>query len=112
MTQDRKILSQTALSATTLTDCYTVPAGQKACLESITMCNRSTSSTFRVSVALFNDTVDSVKQYIYYDATLPATTDGSLDLYKTVWLKAGDIVRVYTASSATSVTLNGFEYHE
>ena len=54
MVQDRKILSQTAITSSVLTDIYTCPTGQKACTESITICNRdSNDSTFRVSVALF-----------------------------------------------------------
>lgn len=111
MTQDRKILAQNALSSTTLTDCYTVPTGQKACLEQITICNRwGSDTTFRVSIVLFPDTSDQTKQYIYYDATVPA--NDSLDLYKIMWLKSGDIVRVYAGNGNLSSTLNWFEYHE
>ena len=107
MAEVRKVLGQAALSATILTDVYTVPAGKQAVISSIFVCNRSNSLTsFRISVAVLG-AADDNKQYIYYDVIAPggdtfATTTG-------ITLNSGDVVRAYSPSSDLTVNLYGVE---
>lgn len=111
--QNFKNLSQTALPATTLTDIYTCPNGYMAKIQTISICNRGgTDATFRLSLAKFNDTTDNVKQYRYYDVTIPAndTVDyGSQEWVISMW--AGDIIRAYASNGNISVALDGYEYN-
>lgn len=107
--RDYKVLSQNALSATTLTDVYTVPTWQKAIVEDIKVCNRdSGDDTFRVSIAKFGDTSDQTKQYVYYDVTVPGNDTVTLGVNAPV--NSGDIVRVYAWTANLSVSLFGYEY--
>ena len=67
-----KILGQANLAATTLTDIYTVPASTSTVVSSICFCNTGgTQTTFRLSFAIAG-AADAIKQYIYYDLTIPA----------------------------------------
>jgi hypothetical protein len=46
-----KVLAQSAPSATTNTDVYTVGAGNQTTISTITMCNRAaTAATYRIAV--------------------------------------------------------------
>ena len=106
-TETRKVLGQSALSATTSTDVYTVPALTQAVVSSISVCNQAaTDTSFRLSVAVAGLALTG-KQYIYYDVVLPAndtfiTTIG-------ITLGAADVVRAYAGNASCSVNVYGVE---
>lgn len=107
MAETRKVLGQAALSATTLTDIYTVPALTQAVISSVIICNRSASAAiFRVSLAVAG-AADVSKQYIYYDVTLP----GNDTFIATVGITLGaaDVLRAYTDSGSVSINVVGVE---
>lgn len=107
MTETYRVLSQTALSATTLTDCYTVGASTSAAVSSVVICNRAaTDTTFRVAIAVAG-AVDNVKQYLYYDT--PVSANNSFVATIGITLATTDVVRVYTAGSSVSVSTLGVE---
>lgn len=107
MAETRKVLSQTALAATTLTDCYTVPALTQAVLSSISICNRAaTNTSFRVSIAVAG-LADTAKQYVYYDVVLPA--NDTFVLTGGLTLGAADVVRAYAGNASCSVNIYGVE---
>ena len=102
-----KILGQSAPSASTLTDLYTVPGGTQATISTITVCNRGTNvETFRISVAV-GGAADDVKQYIYRD--LSCYPADSFLATVGLTLGAGDVVRVFATSANFSFQLFGAE---
>ena len=106
-TDTLKILGQTALAATTLTDIYTVPAATQTTISTGLVCNRgSTETTFRVSIALAG-AADNNKQYLYYDVPIPANDTFAFTLG--VSLGAGDIVRAYAGNTNITVNIFGVE---
>ena len=102
-----KILGQAAPSGSVLTNIYTVPSGSSATISTITVCNRaSPQALFRVSVAA-TGSVDTTKQYIYYDVPIDsnetfATTIG-------ITLASLDVVRGYSNTSNLSFNVFGVE---
>jgi hypothetical protein len=102
-----KILGQLNPSATTLTDLYTVPASTKTTSTTIYVCNRSSTQTsFRIALAKAG-AADDLKQYIYYDETIP----GNLSFAATVGvgLEPTDVVRVYATLATLSFNMTGIE---
>jgi hypothetical protein len=102
-----KILGQSAPSATTPTDLYTVPSSTSAVISSIVICNRgTTATTFRVSITPTN-TATTSKDYLYYDVTLA----GNDTFIATVGitLTTSNIVRVYAGNANLSFNLFGTE---
>ena len=70
MASTYKVLAQSAPSATTITDAYTVGSGKSAVVSTITVCNRSTSAvTYRIAVRPLGATLAN-QHYIAYDATV------------------------------------------
>lgn len=106
MADTYKVLSQTNPSATTLTDSYTVPASTEAVVSSITVANRSTATSFRISVAVAG-AADSNEQYIAYDVAIAANETISFTLGIT--LAATDVVRVYATLATLSFNVFGVE---
>lgn len=107
MADTLKTLSQTAPSAATLTDSYTVPGSTSAVVSSITVANRSATPTaFRISVAVAG-AVDATKQYIAYDVPIGANEAKSFTLG--VSLAATDVVRVYATLATLSFNVFGVE---
>ena len=107
MAETIKVLGQSSLAATTLSDVYTVGAGKSVSISSITVCNRgSSATTFRVSVAV-DGAADGNSQYLYYDQ--------AIDAYSTfvatigITLDAADVVRVYAGNANLSVNIFGVE---
>jgi len=94
---DTTILAQVNPSATTLTDGLTVPAGFFIDDGHVIVANRSTATSFRLSLAP-NGIADDVSQYFAYD--LPIRDN---DVYDSALFNADalDVVRVY----ATLATL-------
>lgn len=106
-TYTNKVLSQTAPSATTLTDSYTVPGGRQAVVSTVTVCNRAASvSTFRISVAPAG-AGDDVAQYLYYD--LPISENNSFAATLGITLNATDVLRVWSSSTNLSFSVFGVE---
>ena len=102
-----KVLAQSAPSATTNTDVYTVGAGKQAVVSTITVCNRAgTSATYRVAIRVAGSALSN-EEYITYDAVVPANDTISLTLGIT--LGAADVVTVYASSANLSFNLFGTE---
>jgi hypothetical protein len=99
-----KVLGQAALAATTLTDVYT--AANPATVSTISICNRGTATSFRLSVAIAGAANDN-KQYTHYDVAIPA--NDSLLITAGYTLAATDVVRAYAASANVSVNIFGAE---
>lgn len=107
MAVTRKVLGQSAPSATTETELYTVPGATTAVVSTITICNRGASAaTFRVSVSV-NDVATANKDYIYYDVALAANDTFAATMGIT--LGANDTIRVYASSANLSFNLFGQE---
>lgn len=102
-----KILGQSAPSATTSTDLYTVPAATETIVSSLVISNRAaSSSTYRVSISS-NGAALANEQYLVYDATINANDTIALSLGIT--LDATDKIRVYASSANLSFNAFGTE---
>jgi hypothetical protein len=106
MASTYKVLAQSAPSATTNTDVYTVGSGKSAVVSTITVCNRSTSATYRIAVRPLGATLAN-EHYIAYDATVAANDTISLTIGVT--LAATDVVTVYGSTANLSVNIFGAE---
>lgn len=107
MIQTQKVLGQSNLVATTLTDIYTVPASTSAVISTITLCNTNTSAcAVRVSVAKAG-AVDILAQYVLYDQAVDSKSTYVLTIGMT--LAAGDVVRCQSTLAGTSVNIFGIE---
>lgn len=107
MASTYKVLAQSAPSATTNTDAYTVGSGKSAVVSTITIANRAaTAATYRIAIRPLGATIAN-QHYIAYDATVPANDMISLTLGIT--LAATDVVTVYASSANLSFNLFGAE---
>ena len=67
-----KVLGQSAPSATSDTDVYTVPSATEAVISTITVANRAaTSATYRIAIRPDGATIAN-QHYIAYGASVPA----------------------------------------
>lgn len=102
-----KVLAQSAPSATTNTDVYTVGAGKQAVISTITVCNRAASAaTYRIAIRVAGSALSN-EEYIVYDTQVPANDTISLTLGVT--LGAADVVTVYASTANLSFNLFGTE---
>lgn len=102
-----KVLGQSAPSATTNTDVYTVGSGKSTVISTISVCNRGTSSaTYRIAIRVAGSAIAN-EDYIVYDSTVPANDTISLTLGIT--LAATDVVTVYASNTNLSFNLFGSE---
>ena len=102
-----KVLAQSAPSATTNTDVYTVGAGKQATISTITIANRAASSaTYRIAVRPDAATIAN-QHYIAYDAAVPANDTIALTLGITC--DASDVITVYASTANLSINLFGAE---
>lgn len=107
MAETIKPLAQSAPSATTLTDVYTVPASTSAVVSSIVVCNRgSAKREVRLSVAV-GGASDSVEQYLAYDT--PVLVGDPLVFTIGVTLAAADVIRAYVDAADISINVFGTE---
>jgi len=109
MAEVYKTLGQLDAAATTLETLYTVPGGGvlSAVLTTITVCNRgSTNTTFRVAIRVAGAGIDN-KQYIYYDAAIPANETFCRTVGDTI--ATTDVVSVYAGNGNLSFNLSGTE---
>lgn len=101
-----KVLGQSAPAATTATTLYTVPSSTSAVASTLAVCNRSTSTTFRVAIRPAGATLAN-EHYIVYD--------NYVNQYDSVFLTLGvtlattDVVTVYAGSANLSFSLFGTE---
>lgn len=101
-----KVLGQSAPSATTNTDLYTVPSATSAVASTLAICNRGASTTFRVAIRPAGAAIANA-QYIVYD--------NYVNQYDTVFLTLGvtlattDVVTVYAGAATLSFSLFGSE---
>jgi hypothetical protein len=102
-----KVLGQSAPSATTNTDVYTVGSGKQATISTITIANRAaTTATYRIAIRVAGSALSN-EEYIAYDATVPANDTIALTLGVT--LGAADVVTVYASTANLSINLFGAE---
>lgn len=102
-----KVLAQSAPSATTNTDVYTVGAGKQAIVSTITIANRSASSrTYRIAIRPSGATLAN-QHYLAYDVVLAANDTTALTLGIT--LTATDVVTVYASAADLSFGIFGSE---
>lgn len=106
-TDTYKTLCQSKPSATTLTDCYTVPAATSAVVSTITVANQSSTPTsFRISIAIAG-AGDTGAQYIAYD--VPIAGNETITLSLGAGLATTDVVRVYATLATLSFNVLGME---
>lgn len=102
-----KVLGQSAPSAITETDLYTVPASTSTIASSIIVTNRGTTqATFRVSIAVGGGATTN-KDYIYYDLLIAGNDTFIATIGVT--LATTDKVKVYASSANFSFSLYGSE---
>ncbi len=101
-----KCLGQSAPSATTETDLYTVPGATSAVVSTVAVCNRGTATTFRISVAVGGGATAN-KDYIYYDVAISAADTFACTFGIT--LATTDKIKVYAGSANLSFTAWGSE---
>lgn len=102
-----KVLGQSAPSATTNTDVYTVGSGKQAIVSTITIANRSnTAAAYRIAVRPGGATLAN-QHYIAYDVSVAAndTTPITIGLS----LNAADVITVYASSANLSFGVFGSE---
>ena len=102
-----KVLGQSAPSATTATDVYTVGSGKQAIISTITVANRSAVGvTYRIAIRPAGATLAN-QHYIAYDVALAANDTTALTLGIT--LTATDVVTVYASTANLSFGIFGSE---
>ena len=102
-----KVLGQSAPSATTNTDVYTVGSGKQAIVSTITVANRSaTARSYRIAVRPAGVTLAN-QHYLAYDVPISANDTTALTLGIT--LTATDVVTVYASTADLSFGIFGSE---
>ena len=102
-----KVLGQSAPSATTSTDVYTVGSGKQAIISTITVANRSASaSSYRIAIRPAGATLAN-QHYLTYDVAIAANDTTVLTIGIT--LQATDVVTVYALSANLSFGIYGSE---
>lgn len=106
MAVNYKVLGQSAPSATSNTDVYTVPSATQAVVSTISVCNRSTSTTFRIAIRPGGATLAN-QHYVVYD--------NYVNQYDTVFITIGatlaatDVITVYAGAANLSFSVFGSE---
>ena len=107
MATSYKVLGQSAPSATTATDVYTVPAATETVISTVIIANRAAvAGTFRLSVRP-NGGTQTDAMYIAYD--VPASANDSTTLTLGLTLDAADVITVYCSSADMSINIFGTE---
>ena len=102
-----KIIGQSAPSATTETDLYTVPAATQTIISSIVIANRgATAATFRISISA-DGAATANKDYVVYDANLNPNSTQAFTLGLT--MDSTDKIRVYASTANLSFSAFGSE---
>lgn len=102
-----KVLAQSAPSATTDTDIYTVPSATQAVISTIVVANRSASdATYRIAVRPDGATLAN-QHYIAYNVTVGASDSTTITLGIT--MDAADVLTVYGSTADLSFNVFGSE---
>ena len=102
-----KVLGQSAPSATTDTNVYTVPSATEAIISTIVVANRdSAAANFRIAIRPDGATIAN-QHYIAYNVTVGASDSTTLTLGVT--LDAADVVTVYASTANLSFNIFGSE---
>ena len=102
-----KVLAQSAPSATTSTDIYTVPSATATVVSTIVVANRAASpATYRIAVRPNGATLAN-QHYIAFDVTVGASDSTTLTLGIT--MDAADVVTVYASTANLSFNVFGSE---
>ncbi len=102
-----KVLGQSAPSATTNTDIYTVPASTQVVISSIVVANRAaTATSFRIAIRPNAATLATL-HYIAFDTAISSNDVVSLSLGIT--MDAADVVTVYATNANLTFSLYGTE---
>jgi hypothetical protein len=102
-----KVLGQSAPSATTNTDLYTVPSAISAVVSTIVVANRAaTAATFRIAIRPAGATISN-EHYIAYDSTVAA--NDSITLTLGISLATTDVITVYGSTANLSFNAFGVE---
>lgn len=102
-----KVLGQSAPSATTETDLYTVPASTVTIVSTISVTNRSaTAATFRISISV-DGAATANKDYIAYDISISGNESIAFTIGAT--MDATDKIRVYASTANLSFSAFGQE---
>jgi hypothetical protein len=107
MAVNYKILGQSAPSATTDTNLYTVPSATQALVSTLVICNRANkAATFRIACRPDGTTLAN-SHYINYDVAIGA--NDSINLTLGISLDASDIITVYASTANLTFTAFGSE---
>ena len=102
-----KVLAQSAPSAATATDVYTVGSGVETVISTIIIANRAaTAGSFRLSVRP-NGGTQTNAMYCAYDVPVAANDSTTLTLGITV--DAADVITAYCSSADMSINIFGTE---
>lgn len=102
-----KVLAQSAPSATTDTDIYTVPAATMAVLSTVVVANRAAAdATYRIAVRPDGATLAN-QHYVAYNVTVGASDSTTITLGIT--MDAADVLTVYASSADLSFNVFGSE---
>jgi hypothetical protein len=102
-----KVLAQSAPSATTATDVYTVGSGIETVISTIIIANRAAAAgSFRLSVRP-NGASQTNAMYCAYDVPIAANDSTTLTLGIT--MDAADVLTAYCSSADMSVNVFGTE---
>lgn len=102
-----KVLAQSAPSATTDTDIYTVPSATMAVLSTVVVANRAAAdATYRIAVRPNGATLAN-QHYLAYDVTVGASDSTTITLGIT--MDADDVLTVYASSADLSFNVFGSE---
>ena len=102
-----KVLGQSAPSATTNTDVYTVGSGKQAVISTITIANRdAAAATYRIAIRPAGATLAN-QHYIAYDAGVPANDTIALTIG--ISMEATDVLTVYASTANLSIGVFGSE---
>lgn len=102
-----KVLAQSAPSATTNTDIYTVPSSTETVISTIFVCNRSAApATYRIAVRP-NGASLANQHYIAYDVTVGASD--STTITSGITMDAADVLTVYASTANLSFSVFGSE---
>jgi hypothetical protein len=102
-----KVLGQSAPSATTNTDVYTVPSATQVVISTVTICNRTaTATTYRIAIRPDNAAIAN-QHYIAYDAPIAGNDTVALTLGITV--DATDVITVYAGNANLTFNIYGAE---
>lgn len=102
-----KVLGQSAPSATTNTDIYTVPASTTTITSTIMVANRGTTvASYRIAIRPAGETLAN-KHYIAYDSSI--TPEDSVAFTIGITLNETDVITVYASNANLSFNIFGSE---